>query len=304
MKKLLSSAAILLAFLFLTCGSNSNPIQSVAEEYDGRGKIVFQDEDLNYGRPIEVYTYIPESYSTESKVLFVIHGSSRNPIEYREAWLGIANQYNVLLLCPNFSAVDGFPDSHHFNMGNMFEMDEDDIIIAETVEDDWSFSLIDPIFEYMKSQMGNNSIGYYIYGHSAGSQFVHRMLFFKPEAKVIKAVCANAGWYTMPDLDILFPYGMKGTGANKEILSAIFSKDMTVLLGDQDTDTESSSLRQTPEAMEQGIHRLERGNTFFALAEERAEDWKVDFHWKLQIVEGIGHSNSLMAPYAGEVLFH
>ncbi|MCP4724630.1 MAG: hypothetical protein GY863_06325, partial [bacterium] len=251
------------------CSENNNPVLPDNNEYyNGRDRFVFKSDSLNFGRSIKVYTYIPENYTADSPVLFVIHGSSRNPEEYREAWIDIAERNNAVLLCPDFSK-DNFPYSRHFNMGNMFEMDSDDNILSSIEENNWSYSLIDPIFNYAVENMNNNSNSYLIYGHSAGSQFVHRMLFFKPEAKILKAVCANAGWYTMPDFQELFPYGMKGTQCNQEILTGLFEQDITILLGENDTDTESSSLRQTPEAMQQGIHRFERGYTFYNNCKEK-----------------------------------
>ena len=38
-----------------------------------------------------------------------------------------------------------------------------------------------------------------MFGHSAGGQFVHRFVQFKPNSRVNYAISANAGWYTVPD---------------------------------------------------------------------------------------------------------
>jgi hypothetical protein len=269
----------------------------------GKGSFVFQDEALNYGRPITVFTYRPTNTSAESPILFVIHGNSRTAESYREAWIEIAEKNNTLLLVPHFAREAGFPKDQHFNMGNMFRMDSLDNLLAPNPEEEWAYSLIDPIFDFVVERTKNKSEEYLIYGHSAGSQFVHRFLFFKPDAKVLKAVCANAGWYTFPEANQLFPYGIEGTSCDEEALRKVFAKDVTVLLGDQDIDANHPSLRRTPQAMRQGIHRFQRGHSFFDFSKKLASSLNTTFAWDIQVVPGVGHSNRGMAPGAGEILF-
>ncbi len=270
---------------------------------EGKGNFVFQDDSLNYGRPITVLTYRPSTYSAESPILFVMHGTSRIAENYRNAWVDVAKKYNALLIVPHFSRENGFPTSGHYNLGNMFEFGENDKLLSVNPENEWSYSLIDPIFDFVVERMGNHATAYYIYGHSAGSQFVHRFLLFKPNARVIKAVCANAGWYTMPDLNVKFPYGLAGTNYSPAVLSRFFERDITVLLGDKDVDTKHSSLRRTPQAMRQGAHRFARGNNFYKICSLQAQSLGISFSWKLQEVPGAAHSNAAMAPNAAAILF-
>ena len=269
----------------------------------GKGSFVFQDDSLNYGRSITIQTYRPSRYSAESPILFVMHGNSRTAENYRDVWVDIAEENNALLLVPHFSRDNGFPESSHYNLGNMFDMDKDENILASNPENKWSYSLIDPIFDFVVDKMGNKSTAYFIYGHSAGSQFVHRFLFFKPNAKVRKAVCANAGWYTMPDLNVKFPYGLGGTDYSLSVLGKFLGKDVTILLGDKDVDTNHRSLRRTPQAMKQGAHRFARGNNFYEACRLKAQSLGVTFSWGLQEVPGAAHSNAAMAPNAAALLF-
>ena len=66
------------------------------------------------------------------------------------------------------------------------------------------------VFENIKTNLNYLGNSYNMFGHSAGAQFVHRFIQFKPLSRVDKAVSANAGWYTLPDTTIDFPYGLKG----------------------------------------------------------------------------------------------
>ena len=52
---------------------------------------------------------------------------------------------------------------------------------------------------------GNTSADYYLFGHSAGAQFVHRLLLMVPDGRYAALVAANAGWYTVPDKSIDYP---------------------------------------------------------------------------------------------------
>jgi microcystin degradation protein MlrC len=268
----------------------------------GKDSFVFQDEVLNFGRPLTIWTYLPSSYSPKSAILFVMHGNSRNASTYRDQWVEIAERNNALLIVPEFSAKD-FPRDTDYNMGRMFEMGPNDVPLAPHPENVWSFSLIEPIFDEVKKRMANESEGYLIYGHSAGAQFVHRYIFFKPEARILKAVCANAGWYTLPDFGTAFPYGLKGARADRESLSKAFKKKVTIYLGEADTSTVDESLRKTPEAMKQGKNRFERGHDFFDKCKAAAQNLNLSLNWDLRIAPGVGHSNARMAVFAEKALF-
>ena len=264
---------------------------------------MFQQKGLNYNRPITVLTYRPKNYNQNSPVLFVIHGASRAAEGYHAVWSPIAEQYNALLVVPYFAKDAGFPSSDQFNLGNVFQLDSLDQILATNPEPDWSYSLIEPLFDAVCKKTGNRSREYCIYGHSAGSQFLHRFLFFKEKNRVKRAVCANAGWYTMPDDQTRFPYGFAGTFLGDANLRAAFGKRVTVLLGEADTITTGASLRQSPEAMRQGQHRFERGHSFFDYCQQLAAAKNLPFNWDLKTVPGAGHSNEQMAEKAGAILF-
>lgn len=264
---------------------------------------MFQQKGLNYGRPLNVLTYRPKNYHQDSPVLFVIHGASRAAESYHAVWSPIAEQYNALLVVPYFDKEAGFTTSDQFNLGNVFQLDSLDQILATNPEPDWSYSLIEPLFDDVRKITGNRTREYFIYGHSAGSQFLHRFLFFKEKNRVKRAVCANAGWYTMPDDQTRFPYGFAGTFLEDANLRTAFSKRVTILLGEADTKTTGASLRQSPEAMRQGRHRFERGHTFFDYCQRLAVAKNLPFNWDLKTVPGAGHSNEQMAEKAGAILF-
>ena len=167
----------------------------------------------------------------------------------------------------------------------------------------WTFSFIEPIFDTVKAATGNTSERYFLFGHSAGSQFVHRFLYFEPEARVARAVAANAGWWTLPDPEIAFPYGLRGSGVEESALKTMLQRPLTVLLGTADTDPADENLRKTPQAEAQGANRFVRGHTFFEAGKHRAEALHVPFGWQLATAPGIAHTDAGMAAFAAQLLF-
>lgn len=268
----------------------------------GKGKIVFQNPELIDGKPTNVYYYMPSNYSSDSKILFVIHGVNRNADEYRDQWSKLAEKYNALLIVPEFS-LENFPLDQDYNMGHIFKMTRADSILGNNDKSLWSFSLIEPIFDYVKLLTGNKSEGYYLYGHSAGAQFVQRFILFIQEARFLKAISANAGWYTMVDFYQIYPYGLGMTNLNKENIQKTLKKNYILLLGTEDNDPNNIHLRKSPQANLQGTHRLERAKTFFNNTKTFAEENGFKFNWILKFVEGVGHSNSKMSKFAAELLF-
>jgi len=249
------------------------------------------------GKTIPVWYYLPANGKPDTPVLFVMHGVKRDAERYRDEWLPHAKKRGFILVTPEFSEKD-FPGSDSYNSGNM--VDEKDRPLPRA---QWSFSYLEPIFDAVKTATGNRSERYSIYGHSAGAQFVHRYMYFMPEARVAHAVAANAGWWTMPDLSVKFPYGLRGSGIHEDGLKAMLQRPLVVLLGTADTDPNHANLRRTPEAMAQGPYRFARGQNFHAAGERQAKALGVPLAWKLETAPGVGHVDKDMAPFAVDILF-
>ncbi len=249
------------------------------------------------GHQLTVWYHRPAGLTADAPVLFVIHGVGRNAEEYLSDWIEYADQKNFLLVVPEFSKTE-FPGEEAFNSGNLF-----DAAGQPRPREQWSYSMIEPIFDAVRERLGSGRNDYMIYGHSAGSQFVQRFLYFVPEARITRAIAANAGWYMLPELATEFPYGLKGTPADAAALRTAFARPVVVLLGEADTDPGHQSLRHTPETDAQGLHRFARGRYFFARAMAAADAMETPFNWKLATAPGIAHSNKGMAPFAVRQLF-
>lgn len=273
--------------LTLLCLAGLLPLASAAG-LPGRGSFSFEQG----GHQLTVWHYQPARATADSPILFVIHGVGRNAEEYLTDWIEYADQGGFNLVVPEFSKTE-FPGEAAFNSGNLFDTEG-----RPRPRPEWSYSVIEPLFDVMRQKLGSRRADYMIYGHSAGAQFVQRFLYFVPEARLSHVIAANAGWYMLPDLATPFPYGLKGTGADEAALRAALARPLVVLLGESDTDSNHQSLRRTPEADAQGLYRLARGQYFFDRAKSAAAARQVPHNWRLATAPGIAHSNKGMAPHA------
>jgi hypothetical protein len=133
---------------------------------------------------------------------------------------------------------DNFPSRSGYNSGNVFRKENTK---RKNDRADWGFTALEHIFDLYLAVTGSRLSlfffffalinlsffvwyccftrvdGYYLYGHSAGAQFIHRHLAFigagGHPTRIKKAVAANAGFYTMPTFSVPFPYGFGGTEA-------------------------------------------------------------------------------------------
>jgi len=269
--------------IFIPLGYASGNIKA------GSGSFVFDDKYGNKDKPVTVWYYYPKEANESTPILFAIHGVTRQGQRMRNAWVSYAKKLKLIVLAPEFTK-EAYP---HFNEGNFR---------GSMSDSKSSFVVVEGIFDYVKSITGNVSGQYYIYGHSAGGQFVHRLVILNPESRVKMAIAANAGWYTMPDFSIGFPYGLKNSEITEDNLKDSFQKRLIVLLGEEDTDEHHKELRRTPKAMQQGKQRFERGHKFYETAEKEADNLAVKLNWTLKTVPGVAHNNPKMVVAAAEVL--
>ena len=245
------------------------------------------------GPAVPVRTYVPVVRDESTPIVIVMHGASRAAPRYYADWKAHAAARGFIVVVPYLSQKD-FPGSASYNLGNVFDPDTG----VQRDKAQWTFSLIEPLFDEVVRRTGGSQRNYVLYGHSAGSQFVHRFLYYVPEARVSTFIAANAGWYTMPDFSVEYPYGLNASGINEDELPRIFSQSLILLQGRADTDANADKLRKTPEAQRQGPNRLTRGLAMYRDAKASAEKLGTGFNWQVFVIKGADHDNAKMAPAA------
>jgi poly(3-hydroxybutyrate) depolymerase len=242
-------------------------------------------------KSIRVWTYRPESWKNQDKIVFVMHGGGRNANDYLNAWVELAEENNLLIIAPEFDNKFKNITTRDYQEGNVFKF-----FGNKNPKSKWAYTVVENIFDHIKSVNNITNSHYDIFGHSAGGQFVHRMVMLMPESRIKTAIAANAGFYSFPDKHLAYPYGIKKTGItlDNEIQSA-YKKRLIVLLGELDNDPSLGTFRQTKKAMQQGANRLERGTNFFNANKKLSEQKEWLFNWKIDTVKNVGHNYKEMS---------
>lgn len=285
------------AALFSIPFLSGHVLQVEAAVEPGTGSFVVPHPDG--GAELTVYYVKAPDYDPAHPPVLVLHGMKRNADEYRDAWIELAREHGFFVIVPLFTE-ECFPGTVGYNLGNVFQSETD---LTRNPVSTWSYRVPDILFDYLRHESGDTTAaGYMAFGHSAGSQFLHRKVAFLPDDRMLLAVAANAGWYTFPNTEDPWPYGFRDTGVGLPDMPPFLAANLVILLGDQDNDPGHESLRRTPEAMRQGEHRLERGHEFFAAGRALAEKLGVAFNWRIATVPGVAHDNTGMAPAAARYM--
>lgn len=288
---------------------------------EGTGTFLIEAGKGQIGKTIKVFYYKPENYTVDSKILIVIPGAGRNGDSYRDAWIEEAEKYGVLILSPMYAEVDfGFEDYHlcgllsdidlqnsieYVDNSNVAKMTEDKFTYKVKINPaEWIFHDFDRIFDLVVEATQSTQTSYDIFGHSAGGQILHRLVIFQPKSKANHIIAANSGFYTMPDLDIDLPFGLKNMPSNLIELPNSFRNKLTIMVGELDNQHEKGgTLLRSPTVDLQGVHRLERGQFFFNSAKKMADKQQLDFNWQLKVIPNVGHNHRAMGNAAAEFLY-
>ena len=233
-----------------------------------------------------MFYHIPDDWVEDGRVVMVMHGMERNAGSYMDSCVrAICDAPSSLaIICPEFS-VDDFPTRREYNWGNVLSRQG-----LELPAEEWSLSTIEVIYDAFCAAVGRSPVlGYYLYGHSAGAQFVHRFVALVSMNRVIRAFACNAGVWTFPTLGWEYPFGMLGLRAGH--IRAFLKAPLIVLLGANDTDPAHEHLNISPLAMLQGPNRLQRGLAFFRAGRDAAGRMGIPFGWAIRIVPGVAHTH-------------
>ena len=214
-----------------------------------------------------------------------------------------SNEYNFILIAPKFSSSN-FSLGDGYNLGNVYVDGDNPTTNTLNNENEWSFSIIEPLFDSVKSSLSLENDKYNIFGFSAGAQFVHRFIQFKPNARFDKVVAGAAGWYTVPDNTIPFPYGHENSILNSTNLDNLLSSDLYIQVGALDNNPNSAGLRHNEYADAQGLNRVTRAVHFFETGQNISESNNYDFNWSLHIIQGAGHNLIPNADNACNLMFN
>lgn len=258
--------------------------------------------DLDYaapglpGRQIILRSARPARWTAQTPVLFVHHGVERNGADYRDYWLPLVDHADLLVVVPEFPKTN-FPGSAWYNFGNRTDPQGHSNPVAQ-----WTYGVDAAVFAGLQAAGLSRQSGYGVWGHSAGAQYVHRMISLGLRDKVRIAVSANAGTYAMPDLSVAFPFGLGGTGLADDNLRALLGFPLAVMAGTDDVHTSSPNFPRDAAAMAQGATRYARAHRYFDAAQAQAARLGVTCAWSITDVPGVSHDGKRMAAAAAPFL--
>ena len=243
---------------------------------------------------IDIFYSSPKSINANTKLLFLMHGGSRAAEKYINDWISFSKDRNVVLVAPEFSKK--YYSEYAFLMmskENGKSLNDESLYINNS---------LGLLFDFFKAKLKLSTSNYRLYGHSGGSQFVHRYLLLSNDTRIEKAAMANAGFYTFLDDEITYPFGTKKMKISDERIKWFYRLKGGVFLGSADNDSNHESLPRMRKARKQGKNRLERGKNFFDDLVKYGVDNNLPFRWRFQIVSNVGHSNIGMSIAASEFL--
>lgn len=248
------------------------------------------------GEEIAVFTYRPPTCAKPS-ILFVFHGLNRKAAGVRRKAMDVAEQACLMVFAPLFDKAR-FPNWRYHRAG---------VVRDGRVQpaDRWTAPVVRDLLDLSRRLIANPEAKVYLFGHSAGGQFLSRVAAYAPLHRVDRIVIANPSVYVTPSM-VEAPYGFGGVFAPEEAqsrLKAYLALPVTIYLGEEDTG--ERYLVKTSEAMRLGKNRRERGRAVYHMAEALARERGWPFGWTLVEASGVGHSsggmlrNAAMLPALG-----
>ncbi|MBA1428301.1 alpha/beta hydrolase [Pseudomonas orientalis] len=268
-----------------------------------------------------------------TRALIIVHGRLRNAQTYLQSGIDAANHAgvggNTLVIAPQFLNQSDVKRNH---LGDQ---------VLQWKGNDWmagdpstgpghisSYAALDQIIKHL----GNRTLfpalkEIVIAGHSGGGQVVQRFALtghdhplLQTEGISLRYVVANPSSYAYfsPQRPVPFDaascpsfndwkYGMQhlpdyvGDQGAQQLEQAYVSRDITYLLGQQDTDPNHPALDKSCEAETQGAYRLIRGHNYFDYVKQRHPQ----LGHRLVEVPGVGHDGDRMftSPQGQAALF-
>ena len=131
-----------------------------------------------------------------------------------------------------------------------------------------------------------------MFGFSGGGQFVHRYAMFYPK-RVARMAITAPGWYTFPDPDRKYPYGLKSTKNWPQLSFSLekFLKIPTMVFIGENDDLRDKDLNKAREIDSfQGLNRVERAERWIGANRNLARSYDVSADFRLESIPNANHA--------------
>ena len=246
---------------------------------------------ISRSEPPQLYfVYLPSSGAQQAPVFVTVHGLSRNAREHAELFAPYCEEQGVVLVAPLFTEEHTRDFQRLGRQGRGARAD----------------LILESILEELSMTTGADTTKIHLFGFSGGAQFAHRFAMAHPH-RVARAVIASAGWYTFPDGELRYPYGVR---ASRDLPDVRFDPEeflqvpITVIVGEQDVTTED--LRTSDRVnLQQGANRLERARNWVKAMHGAARVHRLDPLVAFESIPGGDHAfaSLMQAGALGERVF-
>ncbi len=208
-----------------------------------------------------------------SPLLIAVHGISRNAEEHARAFHETARRRGWTVMAPLFDAAR-HPDYQRLGRRGH----RADLALLAALAD-------------LEARRGRPVRRFVLFGFSGGAQFAHRFALAWPHL-VDALFLAAAGWYTMPDPDLRYPYGIAPCRRLPDLvfrLEPFLRRPIRVFVGSEDTERDETVRTGTRIDTLQGTNRLERARRWCAALEEAARRRGLTVDLALHLLPSAGH---------------
>ncbi len=232
-----------------------------------------------------VWIYHPEKVVTPARLIVAVHGISREYEQQLVAYKRLADKLGCWLVVPEFSR-NGFPRYQQ---------------LAKDASSQRADTELNTVFVALKVQLQQPFLKMHLCGYSGGAQFAHRYALLYPQ-NIESLVLCSAGWYTFPDQQTEFPYGLAKwpSWLGKLRLTEMLSLPTLVMVGEEDLKRDKSLRKSKPLDAQQGKNRVERAGSWVTAMNKQRQKLTGE-NVRFSLLSDVGHDFKASAE-AGEMM--
>ena len=227
------------------------------------------------GAELDYFAYIPRTATTESPLLVTVHGIERMALQHAVRFSKLAEKHSFIVVAPIFSKAR-VPRYQRLERGPL---------------GDCPIAAFELAVDHVQRATGLASGPLRLFGYSGGAQFAMRYTL-AGSLPVGRLALAAPGWFTMPNTQQPFPYGLGESPAlegRAVDLARLLSIPVLLTVGAEDTRRDKSLNREAIVESSQGKTRLERAHRWYDAMTGLAKARGLPQMTQLKLLEGAGH---------------